>query len=140
MQKQWLEHFCKYRHICEFLGSEGKEKEEIKEYLMQKLGLPEATARYQMMRALEDENGIVKSFGWKFYLDEEKLKAVIEDLRSIYPIRLKLYSYPPKEETETNYYYAKSDLAEAKEMKRYHTDVLKRWTAQWNQSQAINED
>ena len=132
MQKQWLEHFCKYRHICEFLGSEGKEKEEIKEYLMQKLGLPEATARYQMMRALEDENGIVKSFGWKFYLDEEKLKAVIEDLRSIYPIRLKLYSYPPKEETETNYYYAKSDLAEAKEMKRYHTDVLKRWTAQWN--------
>ena len=31
MQKQWLEHFCKYRHICEFLGSEGKEEEEIKE-------------------------------------------------------------------------------------------------------------
>ena len=52
MQKQWLEHFCKYRHICEFLGSEGKEKEEIKEYLMQELGLPEATARYQMLRAL----------------------------------------------------------------------------------------
>ena len=33
MQKKWLEHFCKYRHICEFLGNEGKEKEEIKEYL-----------------------------------------------------------------------------------------------------------
>ena len=33
MQKQWLEHFCKYRHICEFLGNEGKEKEEIKKYL-----------------------------------------------------------------------------------------------------------
>ena len=62
MQKQWLEHFCKYRHICEFLGSEGKEKEEIKEYLMQELGLPEATARYQMTRAMEDEDGIVKSF------------------------------------------------------------------------------
>ena len=31
MQKRWLEHFCKYRHICEFLGSEGKEEEEIKE-------------------------------------------------------------------------------------------------------------
>jgi len=30
MQKQWLEHFCKYRNICEFLGSEGKEKEELK--------------------------------------------------------------------------------------------------------------
>jgi len=100
MQKQWLEHFCKYRHICEFLGNEGKEKEEIKEYLMQELGLPEATARYQMLRALEDEDGIVKSFGWKFYLDEEKFKAVIEDLRSIYPIRLKPYPYPPKEETE----------------------------------------
>jgi len=83
MQKQWLEHFCKYRHICEFLGSEGKEKEEIKEYLMQELGLPEATARYQMTRALDDEDGIVKGFGWKFYLDEEKFKAVIEDLRSI---------------------------------------------------------
>ena len=113
MQKQWLEHFCKYRHICEFLGSEGKEKEEIKEYLMQELGLPEATARYQMQRALEDEDGIVKSFGWKFYLDEEKFKAVIEDLRSIYPIRLKPYPYPPKEETEARYYDAKSDLAEA---------------------------
>ena len=100
MQKRWLEHFCKYRHICEFLGNEGKEKEEIKAYLMQELGLPEATARYQMQRALEDEGGIVKSFGWKFYLDEEKFKAVIEDLRSIYPIRLKPYPYPPKEETE----------------------------------------
>ena len=144
MQKQWLEHFCKYRHIFEFLGNEGKEKEEIKEYLMQELGLPEATARYQMTRALEDEDGIVKSFGWKFYLDEEKFKAVIEDLRSIYPIRLKPYPYPPKEETEArdglielkkkyaalqleydllryryldvkaSYYDAKSDLAEAK--------------------------
>ena len=99
MQKRCLEHFCKYRHICEFLGNEGKEKEEIKEYLMQELGLLEATARYQMIRALEDENGVVKSFGWKFYLDEEKFKAVIEDLRSIYPIRLKPYPYPPKEET-----------------------------------------
>ena len=144
MQKQWLEHFCKYRHICEFLGSEGKEKEEIKEYLMQELGLPEATARYQMTRVLEDEDGIVKNFGWKFYLDEEKFKAVIEDLCSIYPIRLKPYPYPPKEETEArdglmemkkkyaalqleydllryryldvkaSYYDAKSDLAEAK--------------------------
>ena len=132
MQRKWLEHFCKYRHSCEFLGSVGKEKEEIKEYLMQELGLPEATARYQMTRALEDEDGIVKSFGWKFYLDEEKFKVVIEDLRSIYPIRLKPYPYPPKEETEANYYYAKSDLAEAKEMKWYHTDVLKRWTTQWN--------
>lgn len=113
MQKKWLEHFCKYRHICEFLGNEGKEKEEIKEYLMQELGLPEATARYQMIRALEDENGVVKSFGWKFYLDEEKFKAVIEDLRSIYPIRLKPYPYPPKEETEAWYYDVKSDLAEA---------------------------
>ena len=44
MQRKWLEHFCKYRHICEFLGNEGREKEEIKEYLMQELGLPEATA------------------------------------------------------------------------------------------------
>ena len=143
MQKKWLEHFCKYRHICELLGNEGKEKEEIKEYLMQELGLPEATARYQMIRALEDENGVVKSFGWKFYLDEEKFKAVIEDLRSIYPIRLKPYPYSPKEETEARdglmemkqkyaalelkydllryhyletqawYYDAKSDLAEA---------------------------
>ena len=105
--------------------------------------MPEATARYQMTRALEDEDGIVKSFGWKFYLDEEKFKAVIEDLRSIYPIRLKPYPYPPKEETEArdglielkkkyaalqleydllryryldvkaSYYDAKSDLAEA---------------------------
>ena len=49
MKKQWLEHFCKYRHICEFLGNEGREKEEIKEYLMQELGLPETTARYQMI-------------------------------------------------------------------------------------------
>lgn len=47
MQKRWLEHFCKYRHICEFLGNEGKEKEEIKEYLMQELGLPEATIMVQ---------------------------------------------------------------------------------------------
>ena len=100
MQRKRLEHFCKYRHICEFFGNEGKEKKEIKEYLMQELGLPEAIVRYQMIRALEDENGIIKSFGWKFYLDEEKFKAVIEDLRSIYPIRLKPYPYPPKEETE----------------------------------------
>ena len=114
MQKQWLEHFCKYRHICEFLGSEGKEKEEIKEYLMQELGLPEAIACYQMTRALADEDGIVKSLGWKFYLDEEKFKAVIEDLRSIYPIRLKPYPYPPQEETE-----ARDGLIEIK--KKYLT-------------------
>ena len=61
--------------------------------------MAEATARYQMQWALEDADGIVKSFGWKFYLDEAKFKAVIEDLRSIYPIRLKHYPYPPKEET-----------------------------------------
>lgn len=144
MQKQWLEHFCKDRHICEFLGNEGKEKEEIKEYLMKELGLPEATARYQMTQALENEEGIVKSFGWKFYLDEEKFKAVIEDVRSIYPIRLKPYPHLSKEEMEArdgliemkkkyvvlqleyellcyryldvtaSYYNAKSDLAEAK--------------------------
>ena len=66
MQRKWLEHFCKYRHICEFLGNEGKEKEEIKEYLMQELGLPEATARYQMQRALEDEDGIVKTQAWYY--------------------------------------------------------------------------
>ena len=96
-----------------------------------------------MIRALEDENGVVKSIGWKFYLDEEKFKAVIEDLRSIYPVRLKPYPYPPKEETAARdglmelerkyksleleydllryryletlawYYDAKSDLAEA---------------------------
>ena len=64
------------------------------------MGLPEVTARYQMTRALEDEDGIVKSFGWKFYSDEKKYKAVIEDLRSIYPIRLKPYPYLTKEETE----------------------------------------
>lgn len=144
MKKQWLEHFCKYRHICEFLGNEGKEKEEIKEYLLYELGLPEATARYQMQRALEDESGIIRSFGWKFYLDEEKFKSVIEDLRSIYLIRLKPYPCPPKEEQEARdgliemkrkyaaleleydllrnqyletkawYYDAKSDLTEAK--------------------------
>ena len=28
MQKRWLEHFCKHRHICEFLGNEGKEGSE----------------------------------------------------------------------------------------------------------------
>ena len=56
--------------------------------------MPEATARYQMTRALEDEDGIVKNFGWKFYLDEEKFKAVIEDLRSLYTIRLKLFPNP----------------------------------------------
>ena len=66
MQKQWLEHFCKYRHICEFLGSDGKEKEEIKEYLMQEMGFPEATARYQMTRTQDGEDGIVKSFRRKF--------------------------------------------------------------------------
>ncbi len=60
--------------------------------------MSEATARYQMTRVLEDEEGIVKSFGWKFYSDEEKFKAVIEDLRSIYLVRLKPYPYPPKEE------------------------------------------
>ena len=41
MQKQWLEHFCKYRHICEFLGSEGKEKEEIKEQIIKDYQLKE---------------------------------------------------------------------------------------------------
>lgn len=30
MQKQWLEYFCKYTHICEFLDNEGKEKEKIR--------------------------------------------------------------------------------------------------------------
>lgn len=99
---------------------------------MQELGVPEATARYQMQRALEDENGIVKSFGWKFYLDEEKFKAVIEDLRSIYPIRLKPYPYPPKEETE-----ARDRLMEMKkkyaaleleyELLRYHYVETTAW-------------
>ncbi len=100
MQKKWLEQFCKYRHIYEFLGNEGKEKKEIKEYLMLEWGLPEATARYQMLRALEDEDGIAKNIGWKFYLDEEKFKTVIEDLRSIYPIRVNPYPVPPKEEIQ----------------------------------------
>ena len=80
MQRKWLEHFCKYRHICEFLGNEGKEKEEIKEYLMQELGLPEATARYQMIRALEDKavsligaliSVNVPENAWEFFEHEE---------------------------------------------------------------------
>ena len=29
MQKRWLEHFCKYRHICEFLGNEETEAREL---------------------------------------------------------------------------------------------------------------
>jgi len=105
--KKISENFCNQL----FLTLSTNQKEEIKEYLMQELGLPEATARYQMIRALEEENGVVKSFGWKFYLDEEKFKSVIEDLRSIYPIRLKPYPYPPEEETQAWYYDAKSDLA-----------------------------
>ena len=76
MQKQWLKHFCKYRHICEFLGNEGKEKEEIKEYLMQELGLPEATARYQMMRALEDEVG-----SCRYFEKTEKTMDLVIDLQ-----------------------------------------------------------
>ena len=74
MQKQWLEHFCKYRHICEFLGSEGKEKEEIKEYLMQELGLPEATARYQMTRALEDGMELSKTLDGSFIWTRKSLR------------------------------------------------------------------
>ncbi len=35
-------------------------------YLMRELGLPEATARYQMQRALEDEDGIVKNSNSSF--------------------------------------------------------------------------
>lgn len=52
-------------------------------------------------------------------MDEEKFKVVIEDLRSIYPIRLKPYPYPPKEETEVR--------TELIEMKMTQMSILKRW-------------
>ena len=84
MQRKWLEHFCKYRHICEFLGNEGREKEEIKEYLMQELGLPEATAGircYGLWRMrMELSKVLVGSFIWTKRSSKQLLKIYVPSI------------------------------------------------------------
>ena len=66
MQKRWLEHFCKYRHICEFLGNEGKEKEEIKEYL----GIGQNKARELLA---DPKNSFTVRVGNRLYAHKGKL-------------------------------------------------------------------
>ena len=57
MLKKRLHCFSKYPHIYVFIGKGEKTKEEIKSYLMQRLGLSEATARKQIEVALAEEHG-----------------------------------------------------------------------------------
>ena len=90
MQRKWLEHFCEYRHICEFLGNEGKEKEEIKEYLMQELGLPEAAAYFRIgehkLRRLINENKNADYLLWngnRVQIKREKFEKFVDTLEAI---------------------------------------------------------
>lgn len=78
MLEKWLEYFYKYGHIYEFLEKEEKPEEEIKRYLVKKLGIPESTARYQMQVALQKEVGIVIEIGGWYRMNPRAIDELIQ--------------------------------------------------------------
>ena len=84
MIKTRLHCFSKYPHIYVFIGKGEKTKGEIKKYLMQRLGLSEATARVQIEVALAEEHGIVLKENDKYRLSQRTVEYLIDYFMEFY--------------------------------------------------------
>ena len=84
MIKKRLHCFSKYPHIYVFIGKGEKTKEEIKSYLMQRLGLSEATARKQIEVALAEEHGIVLKENAKYRMSQRTIEYLVEYFLEFY--------------------------------------------------------
>ncbi len=78
MIEKRLHCFSKYPHIYVFIGTEEKTEEEIKRFLMQRVGLSESTARAQMKVALADEHGIVIEEKGKYRMSQRTIEYLID--------------------------------------------------------------
>lgn len=84
MIKKRLHCFSKYPHIYVFIGKGEKTKEEIKSYLMQRLGLSEATARKQIKVALAEEHGIVLKENAKYRMSQRTIEYLVDYFLEFY--------------------------------------------------------
>ena len=84
MIKKRLHCFSKYPHIYVFIGKGEKTKGEIKKYLMQRLGMSEATARVQIEVALAEEHGIVLKENDKYRLSQRTVEYLIDYFMEFY--------------------------------------------------------
>ena len=84
MIKKRLHCFSKYPHIYVFIGKGEKTKEEIKSYLMQRLGLSEATARKQIEVALAEEQGIVLKENAKYRMSQRTIEYLVDYFLEFY--------------------------------------------------------
>lgn len=84
MIKKRLHCFSKYPHIYVFIGKGEKTKEEIKSYLMQRIGLSEATARKQIEVALAEEHGIVLKENAKYRMSQRTIEYLVDYFLEFY--------------------------------------------------------
>ena len=84
MIKKRLHCFSKYPHIYVFIGKGEKTKGEIKKYLMQRLGMSEATARVQIEVALAETHGIVLKENDKYRLSQRTIEYLIDYFMEFY--------------------------------------------------------
>ena len=84
MIKKRLHCFSKYPHIYVYIGKGEKTKEEIKSYLMQRLGLSEATARKQIEVALAEEHGIVLKENAKYRMSQRTIEYLVDYFLEFY--------------------------------------------------------
>ena len=84
MIEKRLHCFSKYPHIYVFIGKGEKTKGEIKRYLMQRLGFPEATARVQIEVALAEEHGIVLKENDKYRMSQRTIEYLIDYFLEFY--------------------------------------------------------
>ena len=84
MIKKRLHCFSKYPHIYVLIGKGEKTKGKIKKYLMQRLGLSEATARVQIEVALAEENGIVLKENDKYRMSQRTIEYLIDYFLEFY--------------------------------------------------------
>lgn len=84
MIKKRLHCFSKYPHIYVFIGKGEKTKGEIKKYLMQRLGMSEATARVQIEVALAEEHGIVLKENDKYRMSQRTIEYLIDYFLEFY--------------------------------------------------------
>ena len=84
MIKKRLHCFSKYPHIYVFIGKGEKTKEEIKKFLMQRIGLSESTARKQIEVALAEEHGIVIKEHGKYRMSQRTIEYLIDYFLKFY--------------------------------------------------------
>ena len=84
MIKKRLHCFSKYPHIYVFIGKGEKTKGEIKKYLMQRLGMSEATARVQIEVALAEEHGIVLKENDKYRMSQRTIEYLVDYFMEFY--------------------------------------------------------